>query len=96
MMVCREYRIPHSEFLSWSKDDRDKAIWQFVFTLTACPSCNTRREEWLESAGGDRRAYVPKLDRCPGCEALESFVSKLDRERLGKGIKVQLVPNLRR
>ncbi len=39
MSVCREYRIPRSEFLRWSEDDRHLAIAELVDSRSACTGC---------------------------------------------------------
>lgn len=88
--MCRAYQLPHSGFLAWSKDDRDKALWEYVRSRERCPGCHTRREEWLESEGGHRKAYAAELDRCPGCEALEYKREEIT-EKSGKGVHVRLV-----
>ena len=84
--------MPHSAFLAWDKDDRDKAIWQYVRGKQTCSQCGTREAEWLESAGGDRHAYDPALKRCPGCEARENFRASVDENKQGKGTYVALIP----
>lgn len=88
--MCRAYQVPHSVFLGWPKDDRDKAIWQHVRERERCGSCGTRRAEWLESAGGRRDAYEAVLDRCPGCERVDHFRAGLDESKAGKGTFVRL------
>lgn len=93
--MCVAYKIPHSEFLSWSRSDRDKAIWWHVREQERCGSCGTRKAEWDPEQGGDRLAYTAVKQRCPGCEAqqrAETSISKSD----GKGIHVQMVRNPRR
>jgi hypothetical protein len=90
--VSRAYQIPHSQFLAWDKDDRDKAIWEWVRTRQKCSSCGTRREEWLESEGGRRDAYHAVMDRCPGCEQVEYLRESADSKKDGKGTFIRLVP----
>lgn len=85
-----KYLIPHSEFLGWAKDDRDKAIWQYLRDKQRCPRCGTRAEEWHESKGGHRDAYKPVVDLCPGCECKESFEKNLDPKALPRGSYVTL------
>lgn len=91
MMVCAEYRIPHSQFLSWGKDDRDKAIWFEIRKRQACSGCGTRAEEWDEELGGRRDAYRADWVRCPGCAMREA---REDSEKPGgaksRGYTVQL------
>lgn len=89
MAVCHHYRISHSEFLSWSQDDRDKAIWQHVRERSACSRCGTRPEEWDESRGGHRRAYVAVEKWCGGCEQIEAKQASLTGDE-GRGIYVGL------
>lgn len=95
-MICRAYQVPHSTFLGWSKDDRDKATWEFVRSRQTCSSCGTREAEWLESEGGHRNAYRPEQHRCRGCEVLEYAREQLDKETAGKGVHVRLIRNERR
>ncbi|MEU8279567.1 hypothetical protein ACFYOK_29375 [Microbispora bryophytorum] len=91
--VAETYRIPHSEFLAWDRDDRDKAIALWLRKRLTCPKCQTRPEEWDESRGGSRTAYVPDVDRCRGCEVQEAFDASLgpdERKELGRGIHIVL------
>lgn len=70
-------------------------MWQFVRELETCRGCGTRRDEWLESAGGHRHAHRWELDRCPGCEQLEYGREALEGKKVGKGVSVRLVRNER-
>ena len=90
--VCAEYRIPHSQFLSWSDADRDKAIWHHIWKQQECKSCGTRDEEWDEKRGGDRNAYVGEKRRCRGCEVRERTQDTVTSED-GRGVYVTLIPN---
>lgn len=92
MAVCSHYRLPHSEFLRWSSDDRDKAIWQYIRERQACQACGTRRDEWDETRGGHRYAYAAEKTRCRGCELIEAARATVTDED-GKGVHVSLVPN---
>ncbi|MGH3427348.1 MAG: hypothetical protein ACRDQZ_07230 [Mycobacteriales bacterium] len=65
--MCDRYRRFHSEFLTLSQDDRDKAIWQYLRERQTCPHCGTRPEEWDPDAGGRRDAYAATLLDCQGC-----------------------------
>lgn len=95
--MAAAYGIPHSVFLSWDADDRDKAIWHYLRERDRCGSCGTRRAEWDESQGGNRRAYVADLERCPGCEQVEARQDALASDRkqglVGRGVHVVLRPN---
>lgn len=93
MMVCATYRLPHSVFLTWGKDDRDKAIWWEIRQRQTCQGCGTRHEEWDPELGGRRDAYKADWHRCPGCALKQS------REEAGnplgdtaRGWTVQLLP----
>jgi hypothetical protein len=66
MAVCHDYKIPHSQFLSWSQDDRDKAIWSLLRERQACQGCGTRPDEWE----GDLDAYKAETQMCHGCRAV--------------------------
>ena len=68
--VAAEYRIPHSVFLSWDADDRDKAIWHFVRRQERCPDCGTREAEWDPKQGGRIDAYQARDRVCRGCAEL--------------------------
>lgn len=93
MTVCADYRIAHSKFLSWPKQDRDKAIWWHVRERDRCPSCGTRGAEWDERRGGHRNAYAPRLQRCRGCELVASEQERIKNKLsgLGRGVFVTLV-----
>ncbi|MEO3875524.1 hypothetical protein ABGB18_42655 [Nonomuraea sp. B12E4] len=90
--VCAEYRIPHSAFLSWDQDDRDKALWHHIWRRQECPNCRTREEEWDESRGGYRYAYVPEKARCRGCEVKEQAQETVTSED-GRGVYITLIKN---
>lgn len=92
MAVCHHYRIRHSEFLSWSDDDRAKAMWWMVRERQTCSGCGTRREEWI---GPDDKphldAYEAKAQLCYGCRAISA-----EQERQGEtppaGLQIVLKP----
>lgn len=83
--MAHDYRIPHSQFLRWRKDDRDKAIWHYLRERDRCPHCGTRSAEWDEAAGGDRNAYEAALRLCRGCQLRQARQKQLDK---GDGPKV--------
>lgn len=89
--VCELYGVRHSEFLSWSADDRDKALWRRIRARQTCPTCGTRHAEWDERVGGDRHAYHGEKYRCRGCEVLEEVRSSITSED-GKGVYPVLKP----
>jgi hypothetical protein len=84
MEVADHYRIRHSEFLSWSQDDRDKAINYHLWKRAACSTCGTRQEEWDPERGGDRHAYSAVLGHCRGCQEIES-----KREQMKSGPQIR-------
>lgn len=85
MEYCAPLGIPHSTFLQWDPDDRDKAIaWQ-LRKMSSCPRCGTREDEWEH----DHNAYVGEMRRCRGCEVRERVESSVSPED-GKGIYVTL------
>lgn len=94
MAVCAEYRIPHSTFLAWDDDDRDKAIWHLRRKKEACGECGTRPDEWNEAKGGHRHAYVAEIRNCRGCEVRKAGEAALDsaRKKYPKGAYVTLRP----
>jgi hypothetical protein len=85
MGVCADYRIPHSEFLSWDQLDRDKAIWWRFRANQACSACGTRADEWK----ADPYFYVAKAVRCRGCE-LTMQTKKSIKPEDGDGWQVRL------
>ena len=92
LKVAAKYGKFHSEFLAYSQDDRDKAIWQYLWEHSECPHCGTRSDEWNEETGGHRHAYVAEFVQCEGC------VVKLKAEedpqmREFRGMRVRLVRN---
>lgn len=78
-------------FLSWSKEDRDKAIWHHVREKQRHHRCGTRPDEWDPEKGGRRDAYRAVLDVCPGCEKIDTFQANLGDQRLPHGAHIRLV-----
>lgn len=86
MEYCAPLGIPHSEFLRWDKDDRDKAIaWQ-LRKMATCPRCGTRHEEWEE----DHNAYVGEERQCRGCEVRERTEAAIPKDDPRRGVYVTL------
>jgi hypothetical protein len=67
MDYCGAHGIPHSRFLAWDRDDRDKAIVWMIRDRQRCPQCGTRPDEWDRDKGGHDFAYNAELHRCWGC-----------------------------
>lgn len=80
LRVGKEYNRSHSEFLAWSTDDRDKAIWLFLRERKECPRCGTRDEEWYDDDGNRQQAYVPDLVECEGCVVVERGTREFEVE----------------
>lgn len=88
MAYCVPLGIPHSEFLSWSEEDQDKAL-AYQRAMRELCSCGTREAEWEE----DKFAYVSDHRQCPGCELIE-----MEKDNLpdgGKGYHIFLTRNER-
>ena len=92
MAVCADYRIPHSEFLRWDTDDRDKAIAWHLRQADTCPSCGTRPEEWDPKRDGHQWAYVAEPRRCRGCEVRELGEASQPKDA-GRGVSIVLKRN---
>ena len=93
MSYCGPLGLPHSQFLSWDADDRDKAIVWALQRAQACPSCGTSPDEWDPALGGHDRAYVTELHQCWGCHT-KAEAEKRHKTRMDQpGVHVVLVPN---
>lgn len=73
MRVCREWRIPHSEFLSWSALDREKAIAYVVHESARCTECGTHPQDWPTE---DIEPFVVEGVRCFGCRATQEYMDR--------------------
>ena len=72
MADCGPRGIALSAFLGWPQDDQDAALaWQ-ARESSRCGGCGTYEADWDD----DRRAWVPEVHLCPGCEQLESTREK--------------------
>lgn len=87
-------RIPHSVFLEWDKDDRDKATWHYLRERSRCRGCGTLPEEWDENRGGSRHAYAVAEHQCRGCQLLESHREGVSKRPpiQRRGLQVYLDP----
>lgn len=70
MRVCKEWRIPHSEFLSWEPEDQSKALAFYVYEAQRCASCGVHPEDWPDH---NEPVYEAEAHFCPGCAELERF-----------------------
>lgn len=92
------YRVPHSVFLDWDRDDRDKAVMHQIRKSERCSGCGTHPDEWDPTLGGSVDAYVTKLVHCKGCQTKESGEeafekSKKDGAKARRGTSVRLARN---
>jgi len=95
MAYCAPIGLPHSQFLAWARDDRDKAIVWTLRQSQACPQCGTRPDEWDPEQGGHDDAYVTELHQCWGCDTAAQ-TEKRNADKLKKpGVHVKLVRNPR-
>lgn len=90
MAVAHDYRIPHSEFLSWKQRDRDKAIWYHLRERQRCSGCGTHPDEWDPAEGGSIHAYRVKEHFCPGCQLLEPARKQLHSDSAPAGLTMGL------
>lgn len=95
MAYCGPKGIPLSVFLSWPEADQEAALaWQ-AHENRRCSGCGTHPDDWSPKAGGDRHAYHPEHDSCPGCAALERYrESKHVQESKRHGLQIRLAPGL--
>lgn len=70
MRVCKEWRIPHSEFLSWAVEDQEKALGHFVYEGQRCGNCGIHPDDWPDP---DEPVFEATTRVCPGCAELDRF-----------------------
>lgn len=91
LTFCNSHGIPHSEFLEWDPDDRQKAIAFLLEEGSRCGMCGTADWEWVkeDEDGVEKpyRAYQPVGHFCMGCY-LRSVASEDSNE---PGVTVKLV-----
>jgi predicted Fe-S protein YdhL (DUF1289 family) len=81
--------IPHSEFLSWTEDDQDKALAYHREMARMCKGCGTRQEEWDD----DPDAYIGDLQYCEGCARLADERNNLSEAGSAvNGLRPRLLP----
>lgn len=86
MSYCHEHGIPHSKFLSWSAEDRSKALAYTLEKATRCTMCGTAQWEWDE----DKFAYTAIEDFCKGC--YQKQVAQEETANSLPGTSIRLVP----
>lgn len=70
MRLCKEWRIPHSEFLSWTPEDQAKALGHYVFEAQRCDSCGIHPTDWPDP---DEPDFEVATRVCPGCAELDRW-----------------------
>lgn len=88
MAYCGPRALPHSEFLSWRREDRDKALWWVIHERTRCSSCGTRPDEFE----GDMNAFAAVPVHCRGCEIQAAADEEFEKHRkeYRRGTTIQL------
>jgi hypothetical protein len=97
MALCREYRIPYSQFRglgdgTWSAGDRDKALAYADYLRGMCPQCGTRESEWVDENGEYVDSYIAVTHNCFGCEEIAMRQKEIPDGQAGGGLKVLLLP----
>lgn len=85
MVICAEYKIPHSVFLEWEPEDRAKAIAFHLEKGERCQLCGTADWEWE----ANRFAYEAVEKQCHGCLHIAA-AQEMIRDKTG--VTVSLVP----
>jgi hypothetical protein len=70
MRLCKDWRIPHSEFLGWSVQDQQKALGHFFYEAQRCGQCGIHPTDWPNP---DEPTFEATALFCPGCHELERF-----------------------
>lgn len=78
--------LPHSQFLSWSLEDQDKALAYNRHLRSACSGCGTRQSEWDHNPN----AYLGDLYHCEGCARLEE--ERNNAPENSAGLHIRLLP----
>lgn len=76
----------------FTRADRDKAVWFEIYERERCSGCGTRPDEWDPAMGGHDHAYVAKLHKCYGCEAIAKAEARITKQ-MGAGVTPRLERN---
>lgn len=82
MRVCREWRITHSELLSWSALDREKALAYVVHEGRRCKECGIHPEDWPTEV--EDPPFEVEANRCFGCLTLNEWVDDYRKSTTGR------------
>jgi hypothetical protein len=101
MALCKRWRIPHSEFLSWSPLDREKALAYELHEAGRCHECGMHPDDWPEEGTFDEvPPFTVEATRCYGCLAMHDFTTSWRKanthggevdERAMKGVRTRFV-----
>lgn len=82
MDYCGPLGIPHSAFLAWKDEDRDKAISHMLWKRKFCQRCGTDPSEWLDEEGKfmEPPPFEAVTIMCGGCATLEEARAAMDKE----------------
>lgn len=68
LRYCADHGIPHSQFLQWDADDREKALLVWQEEQQHCGRCGTYQWQWEEPDPTDDNPHrMRRID--PGIEA---------------------------
>lgn len=82
MEYCAPLGIPHSEFMGWNDDDRNKALSYVAWKKKFCSKCGTDPDEWMDEDGkfAEPPPYEAVTNVCYGCATLEEERAGMDKE----------------
>ena len=88
--------IPHSQFLSWSADDQDKAIAFNRAKAEVCDRCGSRESDWVDPDRPGRLLERPPLTpfahKCHGCAEIEQYRAAELKDGPPPGVTILLAP----
>lgn len=70
MRLCKEWQIPHSQFLSWDEEDQAKALGYFYHEAQRCAACGIHPDDWPDPA---EPLFEAVAETCPGCAELDRY-----------------------
>lgn len=92
MDYCVPLGIPHSQFLSWTEEDQDKAIaWQQT-QRSFCRECGTPIHEWVDDEGlpVSPPPYVVETLYCHGCATVKAERTQITAEAEDRADSVKM------
>jgi hypothetical protein len=70
MRLCKEWKIPHSQFLKWKPQDQAKALGHMVFEAQRCSECGIHPNDWPDP---DEPDWEVAVKVCPGCDVMAKW-----------------------